>query len=81
MWLLNHINLGMEPPVYVMQQLRMNADVKSKGGRPHKPDSERRIQRSIRLVPRLWAKIDQAGKEEFEAMLERWKPKEKKAAE
>jgi hypothetical protein len=59
----------------------MNTEPKNKGGRPTKPESERRVHRSMRLLPRHWAKIDAAGKEGFEAMLERWKPKEKKAAE
>lgn len=58
-----------------MQQLSMNSDTKNKGGRPPKPDNERRIQRSIRLLPHHWAKIDTAGKEGFEALLERWRPK------
>lgn len=64
-----------------MQQLRMTTDTRNKGGRPPKPDSERRVQRSIRLLPRHWAKIDAAGKEEFEALLDRWRPKPGKPAE
>jgi hypothetical protein len=50
---------------------------KNKGGRPPKPDDERKTQRSIRLLPRHWAKIDAAGKKAFEALLDRWRPKPK----
>lgn len=53
----------------------MTTDIKNKGGRPTKPEGERRVNRSIRLLPRHWEKIDLAGKAEFEALLERWKPK------
>ncbi len=48
---------------------------KPKRGPPFKPKSELREQRSIRLLPRHWAKIDLAGKAEFEAYLDRWRPK------
>lgn len=50
----------------------MNTEPKNKGGRPPKPAAERRVQRSIRLLPHHWQKIDAAGKEELEALLERW---------
>jgi hypothetical protein len=59
----------------------MNTEPKNKGGRPVKPESERRVHRSMRLLPHHWAKIDAAGKAEFEAMLERWQPQAKKPAE
>jgi hypothetical protein len=36
---------------------------KHNGGRPQKPDAERLVQRSIRLPPDLWAKIDANGLE------------------
>lgn len=52
-----------------------NTEPKNKGGRPPKPEEERRVQRSIRLLPRHWQKIDAAGKDEFESLLERWKVK------
>ena len=57
-----------------MQQFDMSTDAKPKRGPPFKPDDERRIQRSIRLVPRHWGKIDAAGKAEFEALLDAWEP-------
>lgn len=44
-------------------------------GRPPTPPEERLEQRSIRLPPRLWAKIDAAGLEALRALLDRWKPK------
>ncbi len=53
----------------------MTTDAKPKRGPPFKPEDERRVQRSIRLLPRHWDKIDAAGKAEFEALLERWRPK------
>lgn len=53
----------------------MTEDEKNKGGRPPLPEAERRIQRSIRLRRHHWDKIDAAGKEQFEALLERWRPK------
>lgn len=53
----------------------MNTEPKNLGGRPPKPEDERRVQRSIRLLPRHWQKIDTAGKEAFEALIDRWKPK------
>jgi len=43
-------------------------------GRPPLPEDERRVQRSIRLKPKHWAKIDAAGKEAFEKLIERWRP-------
>ncbi len=57
----------------------MTNETRSKVGRPPKPDAERRIQRSIRLLPTHWEKIDTAGKAEFEQLLERWQPPEKKS--
>jgi hypothetical protein len=48
---------------------------KSKGGRPPKPDEERLVLRSIRLLPKHWAKIDAAGMEELRRLIERWRPK------
>lgn len=52
-----------------------NTSQKPKIGPPFKPESERRVQRSIRLLPRHWAKIDAAGKAEFEKLIERWEVK------
>jgi hypothetical protein len=45
------------------------------GGRPEKPDDQKLVQRSIRLLPKHWAKIDAAGLDELRALLERWRPK------
>ena len=56
----------------------MTSDIKNKGGRPVKPESERRIHRSHRLLPRHWAKIDLAGKAAYEALLEAWEPEPEK---
>ncbi len=47
---------------------------KNKGGRPPKPDSEKLVQRSIRLPPDLWAKIDDHGLEWLRAVIKRAKP-------
>ncbi len=47
---------------------------KNKGGRPPKPDSEKLVQRSIRLPPDLWAKIDAHGLEWLRAVIKRAKP-------
>ena len=58
----------------------MTTDAKPKRGPPFKPETERRVQRSIRLLPHHWAKIDDAGKAAFEAHLEAWKPPKKKPA-
>jgi hypothetical protein len=60
----------------------MKTESKNLGGRPPLPEGERRVQRSIRLKPHHWAKID-AGKERFEALLDDWTPKpaKKKPAE
>lgn len=47
---------------------------KNKGGRPPKPESERLVQRSIRLPPDLWAKIDAHGLEWLRAVVRRARP-------
>ena len=59
----------------------MTTDTKNKGGRPTKPESERRVHRSMRLLPHHWAKIDSAGKAGFEALLDRWHPTPVKPAD
>lgn len=54
----------------------MNSEPKNKGGRPPKPDSERLVQRSIRLLPSQWAKYDAAGGIEWlRGLIDRSKPK------
>lgn len=54
----------------------MNTEPKSKGGRPPKPDAERLVQRSIRLLPSQWAKFDAAGGIEWlRGLIDRSKPK------
>lgn len=50
---------------------------KNPGGRPALPEDQRRVQRSIRLLPKHWAKIDASGKEAFEKLIERWRPSDK----
>lgn len=47
---------------------------KNKGGRPTKPEAERLVQRSIRMPPAVWAKIDAYGLEWARAVLKRAKP-------
>lgn len=48
---------------------------KNKGGRPPKPDSEKLVQRSIRLAPAQWAKFDAAGGIEWlRKLIDRAKP-------
>ena len=54
----------------------MNSEPKNKGGRPPKPDSERLVQRSIRLLPSQWAKYDAAGGIDWlRGLIDRAKPK------
>jgi hypothetical protein len=43
-------------------------------GRPHLPDNERLIVRSIRLSPTQWAKIDANGMDWLRALIDRAKP-------
>ena len=47
---------------------------KNKGGRPPKPEAERLVQRSIRLPPALWAKIDTHGLEWLRGVIQRARP-------
>lgn len=49
-----------------------NAGMK-KMGRPPKPPEEKLEQRSIRLTPALWAKIDKAGMEWLRKLIKRAK--------
>jgi len=39
----------------------MTTEPKNKGGRPAKPAAERLEQRSVRLTPAQWAKVDAGG--------------------
>lgn len=39
----------------------MTSEPKNKGGRPTKPDDQRLVQRSIRMLPSQWAKFDAIG--------------------
>lgn len=41
--------------------------------RPKKPEAEKLVQRSLRLLPRHWAKIDAAGLEALRKLLDRWR--------
>ena len=47
---------------------------KNKGGRPPKPEDQKLVQRSVRLTPDLWAKIDAHGLEWLRALIRRAKP-------
>ena len=54
----------------------MNDELKCKGGRPTKPDDQRLVQRSIRLLPSQWAKFDAAGGVEWlRGLIDRARPK------
>ncbi len=52
----------------------MNSEPKPKG-RPPVAEADRLVQRSIRLPPHLWAKIDAAGLPALRAYLDRWRVK------
>jgi hypothetical protein len=39
----------------------MTSEPKNKGGRPTKPDDQRLLQRSIRMLPAQWAMFDAVG--------------------
>lgn len=49
-------------------------------GRPPKDAECKLEQRSIRLLPRQWRKIEEAGMEALRAYLDRWRPSKNKAA-
>lgn len=54
----------------------MNSEPTNKGGRPTKPDDQKLVQRSIRLLPAQWAKFDAAGGIEWlRGLIDRSKPK------
>jgi hypothetical protein len=44
---------------------------KNRGGRPRKDPAETLVQRSIRLPPDLWAKIDERGLEWLRSLIRR----------
>lgn len=52
----------------------MTTEPKNKGGRPTKPEAERRVHKNMRLLPHHWAKIELAGKPALEAYLDAWEP-------
>jgi len=54
--------------------LRRMEQTKNKGGRPPVPPEQRLVQRSIRLPPDLWAKIDAHGLEWLRAVIRRARP-------
>ena len=39
----------------------MSTEPKNKGGRPHKPEEQKLIQRSIRMLATQWVKVDANG--------------------
>jgi len=49
-------------------------DVKRPRGRPPTPPGEQLVQRSIRLTPALWEKIDAAGMDWLRALIKKAKP-------
>jgi hypothetical protein len=54
----------------------MNTEPKNRGGRPAKPDDQRLVQRSIRLLPAQWEKFDAAGGIDWlRALIDRSRPK------
>lgn len=44
-------------------------------GRPPTPPEEKLELRAMRLKPRQWAKIEEAGMEAFRKLIDRWRPK------
>lgn len=52
----------------------METKPKHPGGRPKLPDSEKLVQRSIRLTAEQWAKIDENGLEWLRQLILRAKP-------
>lgn len=44
-------------------------------GRPKKPNSDLLVQKSIRMTPAQWRKIDEAGIAALRALVEKWNPK------
>ena len=54
----------------------MNSEPNSKRGRPFKPEDQKLVQRSIRLLPSQWAKFDAAGGIDWlRGLIERARPK------
>lgn len=54
----------------------MTTEPKNKGGRPPKPDDQRLVQRSLRLLPAQWEKFDAAGGIEWlRGLIDRSRPK------
>jgi hypothetical protein len=76
MQLLGHENLTLSTPFCITYTCRMEKP-KNKGGRPPKPEAERLLQRSIRLTPDIWAKIDAYGLAWMRAVLRRAGPPKK----
>ena len=73
--LLNHKNKQNESRFCITYTSAMEDDSpKNKGGRPPKPEAERLAQRSIRLPPDLWAKIDAHGLQWLRDVIRRAKP-------
>lgn len=46
---------------------------RSPGGRPQKPPEEKLEQRSIRMAPSIWRKIDRAGLPALRRLLADWR--------
>jgi hypothetical protein len=68
--LLNHNNIGMSTPFCITYTCGME-EPKNPGGRPPVPPEQRLVQRSIRLTPAQWAKIDAQGLAWLRALIDR----------
>ena len=60
MQILNHANIASARGFCITYTAGMDKP-KHPGGRPPKPDEEKLMQRSIRLLPKQWEKFDAAG--------------------
>jgi hypothetical protein len=70
---LNHINTCFAIGLCITYTRTMEQP-KNKGGRPPKAEADRFVQRSIRLLPAHWAKIDAHGLDWLRAVIQRAKP-------
>jgi hypothetical protein len=71
--LLNHNNISLSTRFCITYTCGMEQP-KNKGGRPPIHEDQRLVQRSIRLPPDLWAKIDAHGLEWLRAVIRRARP-------
>jgi hypothetical protein len=76
MSLLNHKNKALAS-VFCITYTGCMEQTKKKGGRPPKAEADRLVQRSIRLPPDLWAKVDANGLEWLRGVISRARPPSK----